>query len=326
MYSSVSRQKLVYFWSPKSYHSRVAEAPLAMPKFTARSDVHHIAGSKTNHLLINLLFCPTLLVFWLYIMDPLSITMGVLTLVTRSIAAVQTCQTYATRYQLADLSIAATRTECASIRIALLQISNLITQNHGRNVQHQVEEYVLEEYEAVLSACSLTFALLSQKLESLGFNGLNEGNECDVVSKLNFVWKEPTMESIRQSIRRQAIAVTLLLTAFRSCVSNRSTDSTANQSCSENAAKTYEIMKSQEVERCLLSVSDNASSLSILIVRLSDLSTTESILGDEEFQFDDQVIDSVAYRKAFKKQQNKSHVLTIEVTPKDIARSTLTQN
>lgn len=153
-------------------------------------------------------------------MDPLTITTSVLTLVTRSISAVQTCQAYAAKYQIADLSIAAIRTECASIRIALLQIQNLIAQSHGRNVQHQVEAYVLEEYETVLSACSLTFSLLSEKLESLGFNGLNERHESDVVSKLNFVWKGSTMESIRQSIRGQAIAITLLLTAFQSCVSS----------------------------------------------------------------------------------------------------------
>lgn len=79
-----------------------------------------------------------------YTMDPLSITTGVLTLVTRSIGAVQICQTYVAKYQLGGLSIAAVRTECASIRIALLQIQNLISLNSGKQVRRDFEQLVLD--------------------------------------------------------------------------------------------------------------------------------------------------------------------------------------
>jgi hypothetical protein len=152
-------------------------------------------------------------------MDPLSITTGVLTLVTRSIGAIQTCQTYATKYKLADLSIASVRTECAAIRVALLQTQNLIPRKQskdGKQVPQQFEQYVLEEYEAVLSACSLTFSLLNERLESMGLNGLNARNESDAASKLRYMWNEATMETIVQNITRQATAINLLLMAFQS--------------------------------------------------------------------------------------------------------------
>ncbi|KUJ13871.1 uncharacterized protein LY89DRAFT_736867 [Mollisia scopiformis] len=232
-------------------------------------------------------------------MDPLSITTGVLTLVTRSIGAVQTCQTYATKYKLADLSIAAVRTECASIKVALLQIQKLISAHNGKASGQQFEQFVLEEYEAVLSACSLTFALLNERLDGLGLNGQNERHGSDAISKINSVWKETTMESIRQNIRGQAIAITLLLTAFQS----------------ETTAKTYEIMKSQEVKRSLMSVSNDVKSLrdsvSMVPAKETDLETTGSVIGDEEFGFDDLVINSAAYRRVFMKQQSKLQLQSI---------------
>lgn len=76
-------------------------------------------------------------------------------------------------------------------------------------------------------------------------------------------------------------------------------------------------MKSQEVKHSLLNVSNDAKSLSILM-RPSDLSTTGSLLGDEEFEFDDIIINSAAYRRVFKKQQNKSQVSAIEIRSQDV--------
>jgi hypothetical protein len=81
----------------------------------------------------------------------------------------------------------------------------------------------MEDYEAVLGACSLTFAILSQHLEKLGLGGLNQKNESDVHSKLRYLWNESEMEMIRQNIRGQATAISLLLTAFQSYVDDSPT-------------------------------------------------------------------------------------------------------
>ena len=151
-------------------------------------------------------------------MDPLSITTGVLTLVVRGISAVQSCQNYVTKYKIADLSIASVRTECSSIRIALLQIQRLISQDPHRPAEDRFEEYLLEEYQAVLGACSLTFSILHERLTALGVDGLNQRNGSDFGSKLRYMWNESQMEMVRQNIRGQAIAISLLLTAFQSYV------------------------------------------------------------------------------------------------------------
>lgn len=159
---------------------------------------------------------------------------------------------------------------------------------------------MLEEYQAVLLACSLTFSLLNERLESMRLNGLNARNESDAASKLRYMWNEAMIETIVQNITRQATAVNLLLTVFQS----------------ETISKTYEIMRSQEVKRSLKSVSDDAKSLrdamSISAMRATNLSTIGSMIGDEEFGFDDLVINSTVYRRAFMKQQSKLELPSIQ--------------
>lgn len=71
-------------------------------------------------------------------------------------------------------------------------------------------------------------------------------------------------------------------------------------------------MKSHEVTSSLLNVSKDAKSLrnsiSLTATRRTDLSITGSVIGDEEFEFDDLVINSTAYRRVFMKQKEKAQV------------------
>ncbi|KAF4632016.1 hypothetical protein G7Y89_g6114 [Cudoniella acicularis] len=212
-------------------------------------------------------------------MDPLSITTSVLSIVGHSINAVQSCQNYATKYNLAGLSIAALRTECSSIRVALLQIHSLIIRDPDRDARDRFEEYVLEEYNAVLGACSLTFAILNERLEGMGLGGLDKKNTSDFSSKWKYMWNESQMDTIRQGIRGQALAINLLLTAFQS-------DAESLQSAWNQRQSTGD-----------------------------DVSTTGSMLGDEEFSFDDIVINSKAYRRVFARQQSKHQFNNTMMTP-----------
>jgi hypothetical protein len=52
--------------------------------------------------------------------DPLIVTTAVLSVVAQSTQGIQTAQGWFGKYQITDLAIAATRTECAAIRVALL--------------------------------------------------------------------------------------------------------------------------------------------------------------------------------------------------------------
>ena len=61
--------------------------------------------------------------------------------------------------------------------------------------------------------------------------------------------------------------------------------------------------------------------MSIAIARQSNLSTTESVIGDEEFGFDDLVINSTAYRRVFMKEQNKLGLQIVQEANEDDTRN-----
>jgi hypothetical protein len=64
--------------------------------------------------------------------DSLALTSSVVSLVLQSIKGVQAIQGYIGRYKLAELSVNSTRTECSAIRVALLQIQDLLAEKeHG---------------------------------------------------------------------------------------------------------------------------------------------------------------------------------------------------
>jgi hypothetical protein len=150
--------------------------------------------------------------------DPFSLTSGVVGLVAQSIKSVQTIQNYVSRYKLADISVNSTRTECSAIRIALSQIQELLVQKDGgtdTGAKDSFASYATEEYEGVLSACSIAFSVLNERLAELNVYGVDKYNESTFISKLNAVWNDEEMNILRQSIRGQAIAINLLLTAFQ---------------------------------------------------------------------------------------------------------------
>jgi len=129
-------------------------------------------------------------------MDPLSITTGVLTIVIRTIGVIQSCSDYASKYSISDLAIASMRTECSSIRVALLQIQNLVSREPNRSPEERFESYLLIEYEAVLGACSQTFSILNTRLAQIGLDRLNDQNEAAFSSKLRYMWKESQIDTL----------------------------------------------------------------------------------------------------------------------------------
>jgi hypothetical protein len=57
--------------------------------------------------------------------------------------------------------------------------------------------------------------VLNERLMELNVYGLDKYNESTFISKLNAVWNDDEMNMLRQSIRGQAIAINLLLSAFQ---------------------------------------------------------------------------------------------------------------
>ena len=154
--------------------------------------------------------------------DPVSITTAVLGTIAQAVQGIQKIQSYFSKYQLADLTIVATRIECSTIRVALPQIQTLLAHSDSVNAlgkkQRATDDpalFAFEEYEAVLGACSTTFAVLNERLVELDMYGVDQDGKSSSKSKLKALWNDDEMNLLRQNIRGQATAINLLLSAFQ---------------------------------------------------------------------------------------------------------------
>jgi hypothetical protein len=151
-------------------------------------------------------------------MDPLSITTGVLSLVGTGIKAIQTFQTVAAKYSLADLTIVSIRTECTSIRLALSQIQGIIAREpslRDATTPDESGDEMWEEYRVALDACSITFNILSDRLSNLKMDEVDEYNATTAKSRIKAVMNSEEMGCLVQNIRGQALALALLLQVFQ---------------------------------------------------------------------------------------------------------------
>lgn len=81
--------------------------------------------------------------------EPISIITTVLKVVTTSVTTVQTISNYTNKYNMADLQIVAMNTECATVRMALLEIQRLVIQNrYLQELDHEDDglAYVQNDY------------------------------------------------------------------------------------------------------------------------------------------------------------------------------------
>lgn len=185
-----------------SYHPREYLIPSRDPQ------PNHLSNS-----LITVLFNMT---------DPLSITSAVLGILGQSIQGIQAVQSLFNQYKIADLTVTATRTECSAIRVALVQIQKLMTnQNlpkHRSGKSKDTDDpmsLTFDEYEAVISACSLTFAVFNQRIEELDVYGVDTNGKSSTKARLKTLWNDDEMNLLRNNIRGQATAITVLLAAFQ---------------------------------------------------------------------------------------------------------------
>jgi hypothetical protein len=151
-------------------------------------------------------------------MDPLSITTAVLSAVGTGIKAFHVYQSYASKYDLADLTVVSVRTECSTIRLALSRIHVIISEDATlRNVSTSEEaaNEMWEEYGVVLGACTLTFNVLNERLNNIGLDKLDEHNVMPAKAKIKALMQSDEMGCLVQNIRGQAQALGLLLQVFQ---------------------------------------------------------------------------------------------------------------
>lgn len=136
---------------------------------------------------------------------------------TSALAQVVRLMTTAESLRSNGLSIASILIECGGIRLALLQMQNLMLKDNGTATAAIFSKAVMGKYPAALSACSITFIALNEQLAKLCANGSKQ----KLGNRLRSLWRpsqQVQIETVCHNIRGQAIAIGFLLHALQSYV------------------------------------------------------------------------------------------------------------
>jgi hypothetical protein len=147
-------------------------------------------------------------------LDPLSTTKVVLTIVESSISSIQTIQSFANKYANADLEIASLLVTCLAVRTALLRLQDspaLVLVKRARNPDDPKSAAIRDQYEAVVCSCSVLFSVLDKKLNQFKIDGLTKMGKATVAAKLKYIWNEQQIESLASQITRMVQGLNLFI-------------------------------------------------------------------------------------------------------------------
>ena len=254
------------------------------------------------------------------IMDPLTIGVTVAGLVRTCGTAVTMCSGLITKYKTAPAILASIRTECITVKSALSYVDWIIKRDADLlSSQFQAHSPLLEIFDVPLNACVLTFSLLDIELQKL-YDRSKDHDSFKWKNKMKYVWNEDQAKTILDHMRGLQSALNLMLTALQTYVFHIfGAFLTDHKLIMRRSSTSALIPLLQEQKPVIERVRKNTRSIRESLISQFDPTTNEnrrafsekssfidSIIGDEEFSFDDEIINTFAYRNAMKRLVSKA--------------------
>ncbi|KAL9610522.1 MAG: hypothetical protein Q9167_004782 [Letrouitia subvulpina] len=235
--------------------------------------------------------------------DPLTVAIGVASLVAAAGKSLQSIQTFRSKYKSSDLSALTLKAQCDCILVALGQIQTTLLSKQRLAARLVSDESVSgQSLKSVLGACEVTFVIMVSKLSKLDRTLESVPNGFSTKDKIARVWNESKINELGQNISRLSDGLNLILTAFNT----------------KSQLETLEVLTSKRASIILENVVDDASSIYIsdenasLISRATSFYQEEaeifSEIGIKDFQFDQEVLMTSAYRKVQQSTNPKPHI------------------
>jgi hypothetical protein len=190
------------------------------------------------------------------------------------------------RYKDASVLITAIYSESMVIAASLSQVQNLL--------QHDAllrKPQLLETFDRALTGCRVVYGCLEEEVRDLAEKA--ERNDLKFKDRAKFLWKEDTFKELLTQIRGQQSALSLLIQGLQ-----MESMADIRKLVEENSGKLDQVVKRSKTLRQShprIKVPDSIFSYDS---RLGDTADAESITRSTHFEFDDQVINSKAYRRA----------------------------
>ncbi|KAK5720464.1 hypothetical protein LTR17_014940 [Elasticomyces elasticus] len=211
-------------------------------------------------------------------MDPLSITASIVGISTACASVIKTLKEVRDKYKQADLA----------------QIESLLRQDGDAVISRFIQQPVLASaFDTAITGCQMVYSCLDAELQDF-VRALQQDGSLDWTRKFKTIWKQDTMTGFQQQIRGQVLALNTLLQGLQM----------------ESLGDMRRLLQSQQAQ--LDQINNNTSSLrkqypqstvpdSVFDNRRSVNSiygAADSVLGAEDFAFDNDIVKSKAYRRA----------------------------
>ncbi|KAI1460195.1 hypothetical protein F4805DRAFT_418568 [Annulohypoxylon moriforme] len=235
---------------------------------------------------------------------------SVLRAVDRAVNMLQSCQRIAARVGIPISFITSLRIECLTIRLSLKQIKNIITQAEKESLEEIFQADTLEEYNAILESCHLTFYILNKHMSTLELRTIQYTDKAALRAELGALSMNSQMEEVNRAIMGLSHGVRILGTAFEF----------------ENSLRATAVLGSPETKRIVSQISRDSVSLQDSFHMETNINETNSQgfeYGDQDCDIDDLLINTTLYRRAFIRNLMRSQPEEIHEpsTPKPAAIS-----
>ncbi|KAF1979451.1 hypothetical protein BU23DRAFT_562879 [Bimuria novae-zelandiae CBS 107.79] len=229
----------------------------------------------------------------LLLVEPITIVTAVLTIASKCITITKDLKEIRGAFSFASLTIIAFCTESSICSSALFRLQTLLEwQGNTGSQQLLAQPLFLDSCDAALTGCTAVLSCLDAELGTLR-QAAEGGGNLDWRQKVNAAWKEDTMQSLLSLLRGQVTALNLLL----QCTQMETLVETNRLLVSQTDA--MDRMRSDihalRVNYPGKNIPDSVLSSTRTMLELFD--DTSSIVGNQQFSFDDEIVNAQAYRK-----------------------------
>ncbi|KAF5566537.1 GTPase-activating of the rho rac family (LRG1) [Fusarium phyllophilum] len=233
-------------------------------------------------------------------MDPLSIATSVVGLTATCLSTCKKLHDLAGEYEDVPTTIAMICSESTVISMGLSELQSKILHRDDLAQAWASRTDILNVFEVALTGCMTVFSCLEAETRNLKLR--NPGVLAKlpgVLAKLKFIWNQDRLKELLEALRGQQTSITFLLNILEmDTLSNIQKDIRQHTRHIEATAAEAQSLQSRipSIKIESQSIFDKGTS------RLSLFEATSNLAPSElDFQFDDLVINSNAYRRAFAK-------------------------
>ncbi|KAJ4991637.1 hypothetical protein SVAN01_02752 [Stagonosporopsis vannaccii] len=219
-------------------------------------------------------------------MEPVSAIFSIMAALPQCIQSAKQLYDLRERYKDASVLITAIYSESMVIAASLSQVQNLL--QHDSISQ---KPQLLETFDRALTGCRVVYGCLEEEVRDLVEKA--QRNDLRFKDRAKYLWKEDTFKELLTQIRGQQSALSLLIQGLQ-----MESMQDIRKLVEENSGKLDQVVKRSKTLRQShprIRVPDSIFSYDSGVPGAAD---AESIVKATQFEFDDQVTNSKAYRRA----------------------------